>query len=71
MRQRELLKHAMDNPDSQYMIEAHRTTNNVTYETARRDLASLQNKALLDKVKKGKKFYYTPSKHLIKTLKSQ
>ena len=70
VRQKELLKHAIDNPDSQYTIEAHQTTNNVTYETARRDLAGLQNKDLLDKIQKGKKFYYTPSKNLIKILKS-
>ncbi|MCK9432318.1 MAG: Fic family protein [Candidatus Omnitrophica bacterium] len=68
-RQREVLGVAIDNPDSQYTIEGHQTTNNVTYETARRDLADLEEKKLLDKVKKGKKFYYVASKNLIKTLK--
>lgn len=69
-RQRGLLRHAIDNPDSQYTIEAHQTINSVTYETARKDLANLQNKGLFDKVKRGKKFYYIPSKNLIKILKS-
>jgi Fic family protein len=70
-RQRDLLRHAVDNPDSQYTIEAHQTVNNVTYETARKDLLSLQDKSLLDKVKKGRKFYFTPSKILLKILKSR
>jgi Fic family protein len=69
-RQRDLLRHAIDSPDSEYTIEAHKTINNVTYETARKDLINLQKKGFLDKIKKGKKFYFTPSKNLIKILKT-
>lgn len=69
-RQRDLLRHAVDNHDTQYTIEAHQTVNNITYETARRDLSLLQEKNLLDKVKKGRKFYFIPSKNLLKILKS-
>ncbi|OGX16451.1 MAG: hypothetical protein A2166_01015 [Omnitrophica WOR_2 bacterium RBG_13_41_10] len=69
-RQRDLLRHAIDNPDSQYTIEAHQTINSVTYETARKDLAYIQNKGLFNRVKKGRKFYFIPSKNLIKILKS-
>ncbi|MBU4348795.1 Fic family protein [bacterium] len=68
-RQIVVLRIAIDNPDSQYTIEGHQVTNSVTYETARRDLAYLEEKGLLDKVKKGKKFYYVASRNLIKTLK--
>lgn len=69
-RQRQLLRSAIDNPDSQYTIEAHKTVNDVTYETARRDLIDLQQKTLLNKIQKGRKFYFIPSKNLIKILKS-
>lgn len=69
-RQRDLLRHAIDNSDAQYTIETHKTINSVTYETARRDLTSLQKKSLLNKIQKGKKFYFIPSKDLIKILKS-
>jgi Fic family protein len=68
-RQRDLLRHAIDNPDSQFTIETHLTINNVTYETARKDLLSLQEKGLLDKVKKGRKFYFIPTKRLLKIVK--
>jgi len=69
-RQRDLLRHAIDNSDSQYTIEAHQKINSVTYETARKDLTSLRIKHLFDKIQKGRKFYFIPSKHLIKILKS-
>jgi Fic family protein len=63
-RQKALIKHAMDNPESQYIISMHKTVNNITYETARTDLLELVKLGLLDKIKKGRKFYFVPLKNL-------
>jgi len=68
-RQRELLKHSLDNPDAQYTLQEHKTINNITYETARRDLLYLAQKKLLIKTKRGKKFYFMPSQDLSSKIK--
>ena len=68
-RQRELLKHSLDNPDAQYTVQEHKTINNITYETARRDLLYLAQKKLLIKTKRGKKFYFMTSQDLSSKIK--
>lgn len=68
-RQRELLKHSLDNPDAQYTLQEHKTINNITYETARRDLLYLAQKKLLIKTKRGKKFYFMTSQDLSNKIK--
>ncbi|MDD5292650.1 MAG: Fic family protein, partial [Candidatus Omnitrophica bacterium] len=68
-RQRELLRHSLDNLDAQYTVQEHKTINNITYETARRDLLYLTEKKLLIKTKKGRKFYFMPSLDLNSKIK--
>lgn len=68
-RQRELLKHSLDNPEAQYTLQEHKTINNITYETARRDLLYLAQKKLLIKTKRGKKFYFMTSQDLSSKIK--
>jgi len=68
-RQRDLLRHALDHSDAQYTIHTHQTIHSITYESARRDLLYLEKKKLFNKIKKGKKFYYLPSKNILNQLK--
>jgi Fic family protein len=70
-RQRELLKHSLDNPDAQYTVQEYKTINSITYETARRDLLYLAEKKLLIKAKKGKKFYFMPTHNLSSRIKTK
>jgi Fic family protein len=63
-RQRALIRHAFDNPDVQFTINAHQNINNITYETARTDLLNLTKEQLLNKIKKGRKFYFIPNQKL-------
>ncbi|MBU1924928.1 MAG: Fic family protein [Candidatus Omnitrophica bacterium] len=65
-RQKVLVKHALDNPNTQYTIATHQNCHRVTYETARRDLMYLTKKQFLIKTKKGRKFYYVPHNQLRK-----
>lgn len=68
-RQKSLIKHAFDNPDTQYTIATHQNINNITYETARTDLLYLVKEQLLNKIKKGKKFYFMPGNKLHSKIK--
>lgn len=69
-RQKDLIRHALDNPDSQYAISMHQNIHNVTYEAARRDLLYIANKGFLTKTKKGRKFYFVPSDKLHKKIRA-
>ena len=51
-RQLGLIRHALRNPDFRYTIESHRTSNNVSYATARSDLLRLAEFGLVE-VEKG------------------
>jgi Fic family protein len=67
-RQRALISHALRHPNQIYTIESHRLSHNVVYETARRDLHDLAERGLLDPVKAGKTWLYTPVADLEKKL---
>ncbi len=69
VRQRELIKNSFDNPDTHYTIDSHSKIHRITYETARRDFLYLTKIQLFDKIKKGRKFYFIPSKDLYKKIK--
>lgn len=65
-RQIALIKHALKHPDMQYLIEVHKQSNNVTYDTARTDLLNLAKLGLLIKQKTGKAFTFIVPKNLKK-----
>ncbi len=47
LRQRTLIRHAIDNPTTIYTIESHRRSFGIAYPTARKDLIDLANKGFL------------------------
>ncbi|MFZ2314268.1 MAG: Fic family protein [Gammaproteobacteria bacterium] len=57
-RQVALLRHALKHPNFQYRIESHRLSHNITYQTARTDLLSLEKFNLLLKKQMGKAFIF-------------
>lgn len=57
-RQRELMAHALRHPQHEYSIEAHRRSNNVVYQTARRDLLDLEERGYLKRTKRGQEFIF-------------
>jgi Fic family protein len=68
-RQRALLSHALRHTGHRYTVESHRMSHGVVHQTARRDLFGLAEKELLDAVKLGKKWYFTPVADLEGALK--
>jgi predicted transcriptional regulator of viral defense system len=70
MRQKSLLFHAIQHPDSIYTIRSQGTTYSVSYETARSDLLRLEKRGLLNRVAEGREFHYRPSDHLFELLRS-
>ena len=69
-RQMALIKHALKHPNMDYLIEGHRQSHNVTYDTARNDLLSLTKLKLLTKKKIGKAFVFEAPQDLKKLLLS-
>ncbi|WP_207385179.1 Fic family protein [Legionella beliardensis] len=57
-RQIALIMHALKHPKTQYLIETHRQSHNITYQTARTDLLELGELGLLIKQKIGKAFVF-------------
>lgn len=70
MRQKSLLFHAIQHPDSIYTIKSQETTYSVSYETARSDLLRLEKKGLLNRAAEGREFLYRPSDRLFELLRS-
>lgn len=67
-RQIALLNRALKKPNSVYYVESHRSSHNVTYQTARTDLMKLEELGLLDKSKIGKAYVYIAPEDLKKRL---
>ncbi|NLF07479.1 MAG: Fic family protein [Pirellulaceae bacterium] len=63
-RQRALISHALRHPRQTYTIESHRLSHNIVYETARKDLHELAERNLLNAVKVGKEWHFTPTDNL-------
>ena len=63
-RQLAVVNHALKNPLFTYTIQSHRGSHNVSYETARSDLAGLAELRLLDKGKVGRAFVFTAPREL-------
>jgi Fic family protein len=57
-RQIALIMHALKHPRTQYLIDSHRKSHNITYQTARTDLLELAELGLLIKQKIGKTFVF-------------
>ncbi|MFT3868749.1 MAG: Fic family protein [Nibricoccus sp.] len=61
-RQHALLAHALREPGARYIIEGHRKSHNVSFQTARTDLFSLMEKGLLVGRKEGRfNVFYAPA----------
>ena len=69
-RQVALLNRALKKPHSTFYVESHRSSHNVTYQTARTDLLSLEKLGLLEKSKAGKAFAFTVPDDLRKRLEN-
>lgn len=63
-RQRELLLHALRNPDDVYSIAEHQHSHQVTYQTARSDLLGLVDEGLMRLEKRRKAFIFSPTSDL-------
>ncbi|MGM9455145.1 hypothetical protein ACTAZI_17620 [Legionella bozemanae] len=63
-RQIALIIHALKHPRTRYIIESHRQSHNVTYDTARTDLLKLADLGLLIKQKTGKAFSFIAPENL-------
>lgn len=55
LRQKTLIYHSIQHPDTIYTIEAHKNTHGIAYDTARKDLTLLASKGFLKIQKEGKK----------------
>ena len=68
-RQLALLSHAQKHPNSQYTVEGHAMSHNVSYESARLDMSDLARKQLLLRHKVGKVLYFSVPSGLAARLK--
>ena len=67
-RQRGLIGHALRHPQFTYTIESHRTSHDIVYQTARKDLLDLAQRGLLIKRKRGNEFQFSPASDLSENL---
>ena len=63
-RQRDLISHALRHPEHKYTIKSHQISNNVVYQTSRLDLIDLHARGLLNRLKIGRTWYFTPARDL-------
>lgn len=68
-RQLALLEHAVKNPSAVYTTQTHRSSHNVSFETARQDLAALEEKGYLKRSTQGRKFFWVPVADLVDRLR--
>ncbi len=67
-RQVALINHALKKPGHVYVIESHRRSHGVSYQTARTDLLGLSELGLLTQGKRGKEFTFTSPDDLRKRI---
>ena len=63
-RQRAILLRALREPDTEFTIESHRTSHNVSYGTSRNDLLGLEATGYLDLSKRGREYVFRPADSL-------
>lgn len=63
-RQVALLSHAMRHPDAEYSFESHRASHRIAFQTARLDLLELDRMGYVQRVKRGKRFFFHPADDL-------
>jgi len=69
-RQREILLHALRNPDDIFRIAEHQHSQQIAYQTARSDLLGLVDEGLMRQERRRKAFVFTPVPGLQKRLKN-
>lgn len=57
-RQTTVIEHALRRPELEYNIQWHKNYHGVTYQTARTDLLDLVERRFMEKIKRGKKFFF-------------
>lgn len=60
-RQLAVIDHAVRNPGATYTAQSHATSHNVTQQSARNDLSGLEGRGLLQRVKIGRRYAWTPA----------
>ena len=72
LRQKSLIYHSIQHPDTIYSIEAHKNTHGIAYDTARKDLLALASKGFLRMEKEGKKLLlFFPTRKVIEKLSNK
>ena len=69
-RQLALLEHAVKSPHASYTAESHARSHNVSQQSARNDLAVLEQRMLLRKTKVGKRFAWIPAADISRILQT-
>ena len=68
-RQVALIGHALRHPDAFYTVESHRSSHNVSTQTARTDLTKLADHGILARGMLGKAYYFFPPDDIVQTLR--
>ena len=63
-RQRAILLRALRDPDTEFTIESHQSSHNVSYGTSRNDLLGLETKGYLKLSKRGREYVFSPADSL-------
>ncbi len=70
LRQRALLRHALQNPGFEYTFRSHGSSHEISYPTARADLFELRDAGLLVQHRAGKAFVFVPARELAERLRT-
>ncbi|MCV2461318.1 Fic family protein [Streptomyces sp. ICN988] len=68
-RQVAVLEHALKKPNANFTAKSHKNSHDVVYETARQDLMGLEKLGLLNRVRRGREFVWTPVGNLREALR--
>ena len=72
LRQKSLIYHSIQHPDTIYTIETHKNTQGIAYDTARKDLMALVLKDFLKMEKQGRRLLlFHPTEKIIDKLSNK